>query len=156
MSEYEELCRSMEALTAALRDFPRTDQEHSRGYREWERFALIDGGQATAGGALTVGTAQSNLRPCQTGWEAYLTSVAVTVSGASAAATVANYNGEVNDQNLFDYANSMLGNSPSRIVALYDPEVVYIEAGDAISIVIAGAVASANVTVRVCGKRRQL
>lgn len=154
--QYDDICKRLDALTQALHEFPRTDQEHSKGYREWERFALIDGGQTTAAGGLTVGGSGSNLRPAATGWEAYLTSIAVTVQGASAAATVTNYNGDVSDQNLFDYANSMLGNSPSRIVAFYDPEVIYVEPGDAINIVIAGAVASQNVTVRVCGKRRQL
>jgi hypothetical protein len=78
------------------------------------------------------------------------------VSGASAAATVVNYNGEVSDLNLFDYANAMLGNTPSRIVAFYDRETVYVEQGDAITIVVAGAVSTANVTVRVAGKRRML
>ncbi len=146
----------MTALTQALQAFPKGDQTHSRQLREWERFALIDGAALSAAGGATVGTSQSNLRPCATGWEAYITSIAVTVAGASAAASVANYNGEVDATNLFDYANAMLGNSPSRIVAFYEPETVYVEQGDAISIVIAGGVASAQVTVRVCGKRRQL
>ena len=73
-----------------------------------------------------------------------------------AAATVTNYNGEPGEQNLFDYANAMLGNTPSRLVAFYDRETVYVEQGDAITIVIAGAVATQPVFVRVCGKRRQL
>ncbi len=50
----------------------------------------------------------------------------------------------------------MDGNSPSRKIAFYDPEVVYVESGDAISIVIAGGVNAAQATVRVTGKRRML
>ena len=147
----------LQANTKALGEaFPKGDQRHSRQEREWERFALIDGGQCSAAGALTVGTASSNLRPCANGWEAYITSIAITVNGASAAATVTNYNGEVDPQNLFDYAAALLGNTPSQIIAFYDPETVYVETGDAISIVIAGAVANAGVTVRVAGKRRQV
>ena len=68
---------------------------------------------------------------------------------------VTNYNGEISEQNLFDYANAMLGNTPSRIVAFYDWETVYVEQGDPINIVIAGAAASTSAFVRVCGKRRQ-
>lgn len=153
--KYDGLCSRLDELNTNLREFPRADvQQHSKMLREWERFALIDGGQASNTGALTVGGGGTNLIPAPNGWEAYITSIAVTVSGASAAATVTNYNGEVADTNLFDYANAMLGNSPSRIVAFYDREVVYCEQGDPINIVVAGAVATANVTVRVCGKRR--
>ncbi len=147
----------LQANTKALGEaFPKGDQRHSRQEREWERFALIDGAALSASGGATIGTSQSNLRPCATGWEAYITSVAVTVTGASSAASVANYNGEVDATNLFDYANAMIGSSPSRIVAFYDPETVYVEQGDAISIVIAGGVSGAQATVRVTGKRRQL
>lgn len=144
------------ALTAALGEFPRGPQQHSPQLREWERFALIDGGTTSGSGGVTIGQSQSNLRPAANGFEAYLTSVAVTVGGASAAATVTNYNGEVDPTNLFDYANAMLGNSPSRIIAFYDEETIYVEQNDAISIVIAGAAASVQVWVRVCGKRRQV
>lgn len=150
----DELCRQLDELNRNLREFPRNEQQHAPQYKEWERFALIDGGLTSAGGALTVGGGGANLRPCPTGWEAYITSVAVTVGGASSAATVANFNGESDPQNLFDYANTMLGSSPSRIVAFYDPETVYVEQGDPLTIVIAGAVASQAVTVRVTGKRR--
>jgi hypothetical protein len=149
------LCERLDALNTSLLEFPRDDQQHSPAQREWERFVLSDGG-VCANGTLTVGGGGSNLRPAATGWEAYITSIAVTVSGASAAATVANYNGEVADLNLFDYANALLGNTPSRIVAFYDRETVYVEQGDAITIVVAGAVSTANVTIRVAGKRRML
>ncbi len=152
----DRLCAQLDELNEQLRTFPRNDQQRSPQLREWERFALIDGGQATAGGALTVGGAGSNLRPAPNGWEAYVHSVAVTVSGASATATVTNYNGDVADGNLFDYANAMLGSSPSRIIAFYDLEQVYVETGDAISIVVASAAASAAVTVRVTGRRRMM
>jgi hypothetical protein len=145
------LCERLDALNRSLLEFPRTDQQHSPAEREWQRFVLTDGGIASAAGALTVGGGGSNLIPAPNGWEAYITSVAVTVSGASAAATVVNYN---SDLNLFDYANALLGNSPSRIVAFYDQETVYCEQGDPLNIVIAGAVANAAVFVRVAGKRR--
>lgn len=150
---YDGLCGKLDRLSVALEQ---SDQLHSRQYREWERFVLTDGGQTSGTGGLTVGGAQSNLRPAPTGWEAYITAIAVTVGGASAAATVTNYNGEQDERNLFDYANAMLGSTPARLVAFYDPETVYCEPNDTLSIVIAGAVASQLVTVRVAGKRRQL
>jgi hypothetical protein len=156
-SNVDGLRGDLQANTEAIRAaFPKDDQQHSKQLREWERFALVDGVVLSAAGAGTIGTASSNLRPCATGWEAYITSVAVTVGGASSAATVTNYNGEVDPTNLFDYANSILGASPSRIIAFYDAETVYVEQGDAISIVIAGGAASVQAFVRVCGKRRQL
>lgn len=155
-AQLDRLCDQLDELNQALREFPRNDQQHSPGYREWERFALIDGGNTGASGGLTIGQGNTNLRPAPTGWEAYVLAVAVTVGGASSAATVTNYNGDVGDQNLFDYANQMFGGTPSRIVAFYDEDQVYVESGDAISIVIAGAVTNQNVTVRVTGKRRQL
>lgn len=156
-ARFDELCERLDTLNANLeRGFPANDQEHSRGYREWERFVLIDGATTSGTGAATVGGAGSHLRPCAVGWEAYVTSVAVSVGGASSAATVVNYNGEAADANLFDYANAILGSSPSRIIGFYDPETVYAEPDTALTIVVAGAVASQQVTVRVCGKRRQL
>ena len=151
----DELCRQLDELNRNLREFPRNEQQHSRGYNEWERFALIDGGNASAGGALTIGGANTNLRPASNGWEAYVTSIAVTVSGASSGATVAVYNGDLADQNLVDYANAMFGSSPSRLVAFYDRETFYVEQGDCLTIVLASTAASATVTVRVAGKRRQ-
>lgn len=154
--KYADLCERLDALTSALHEFPRTDQLHSPQYREWERFVLLDGATTDAQGGATVGGTGSNLRPCAVGWEAYLTSVAVSVGGASSAATVTNYNGPVDPQNLFDYANSILGSTPSMIVAFYDVETVYVEPGDALNIVVAGAVATQQVTVRVAGKRRAL
>jgi hypothetical protein len=154
-AKHRELCDRLDGLTQALAAFPKSDQIHSRAEREWQRFTLSDGGVCTAGGALTIGGPGSNLVPAINGWEAFLTSVSVTVSGVSAAATVTNYNGAAADLNLFDYANAMLGNSPSRIVGFYDPETVYVEQDDPITIMIAGAAATATVIVRVCGKRRQ-
>lgn len=152
---YDALCAQLDELNRNLREFPRSDQEqHSRQEREWQRFILRDGA-ACVNGTATVGGGQSNFRPAPNGWEAYVTSVAVTVSGASAAATVANYIGGVDDMNLFDYANQMLGNSPSRVVGFYDFEVVHFEPNQVMSVVVAGAVSTANVIVRVMGKRRQ-
>lgn len=154
--DMDRMIASMDALAVALHAFPKSDELHARQQREWERFAMIDGAVLSAAGGATIGGSQSNLRPSPNGWEGYITSIAVTVTGASAAATVANFNGEADPMNLFDYANSMLGNSPSRIVGFYDPETVYVESGDAISIVIAGGVNGAQATVRVAGKRRML
>lgn len=153
----DQLFERLDELNRNLKEYPRSDVAgHSRQQREWERFALIDGGQASGAGALTVGGGQTNLRPCPAGWEAYVTSIAVTVTGASSAATVAVYNGDTSDQNLVDYANSLLGSSPSRTVAFYDRETFYVEQGDALTLVLASTAASAVVTVRVSGKRRML
>ena len=156
--KYDALFLEVQRIAEAAEkfEFPKSDQQHSPGYREWERFNLVDGGQCDGSGNLTVGGGDSRLRITNAGWEAYLTSVAVTVSGASSAATVTNYVGGVADPNLLDYANQMLGNSPSRIVGFYDKETVYFYSNQALTVVIAGAVASANVTVRAAGKRRQV
>jgi len=154
--KYERLCSELNRLSTALEAFPRGDQEHSRQYREWARFKLIDGGNASAAGAITVGGSGSQLYPCANGWEAYLTSIAITVQGASSAATVAIYNGDLGDGNLLDYASNLFGNSPSRLVAFYDPETVWVSQEDALSFVFASTAASAPVQVVVNGKRRQV
>lgn len=150
------LCCRLDALTEALNSFPRTDQQHAKDYREWQRFVLTDGGSATAGGSLTVGGSGGNLRPSSTGWEAYITSIAITASGASSGGTVTVYNGDLGDGNLVDYANQLFGSSPSRLVSFYDQETFWVEPNDVIVIVLASLAASSSVTVRVSGKRRQL
>jgi hypothetical protein len=150
---YDELYKELTELNSNL-SLLRSDTLHSRQLREWERFAMIDGGLTSGTGGLTVGGGNTNLRPCPNGWEAYITSVAVTISGASHAATMASYNGESDDQNLFDYASAFVGDTPSRLVAFYHLETIYVEQGDPVTFVIAGAVASQRVVVRVCGKRR--
>ena len=154
--KYDGLCDRLDRLTAALEAFPRNDQQHAPAYREWDRWTLYDGGQATAGGALTVGGSGTNLVPAPNGWEAYITSVVISATGASSAATVASYIGGNQEQNLFDYGNSLLGNSPSRLVAFYDQEVVWVRPGEALTFVFASLAASSEVFVKVTGKRRAL
>ena len=152
--KYDNLCAKLDALTQALHEFPRNDQTHSKQMREWEEFVLIDGGQTDGAGAATIGGSGSNLLPAANGWEARIHRVVVTVGGASAAATVANYVGSADPQNLFDFASAMFGNTPSRVVGGYI-DGIYSEQGRHTTIVIAGAVAAQQVTVRVTGRRRQ-
>lgn len=158
-SEWADRCDKLQAsldnLTTALAEFPRAEQQHSKQLREWEPFELIDGGTTDGSGNCTVGGGGSNLLPAANGWEAYIHRVSVTVQGASAAATVANYAGGASDQNLFDFANAMLGNSPSRIVGGYI-HGVYSAQGKHATIVVAGAAASSGVIVRIEGRRRQV
>lgn len=151
----DRLGESMDALTTELHSFPRNDQTHSRQYREWEPFLLVDGGNTDGSGNLTVGGAASNLMPAANGWEAFIYRVSVTVQGASSGASVANYVGGVSGQNLFDYGAGMLGNSPSRLVGEYTAGV-YCSQARHVSIVVAGGAASSGVVVRVEGKRREV
>lgn len=153
--KYEGLCTRLDELTVALNSFPRSEQQHSPQLREWERFVLFDGG-VCVGGAVTVGGNDSNLTPAPNGWEAYVTSVAITLSGASAAATCAAYNGDLSDQNLFDYSPAFLGNTPSRLVSFYEPETLFSEQAESLTFDIAAAAATATCVVRVTGKRRQV
>lgn len=152
---YDNVCSKLDAIVDALHEFPRNDQQHSRAYKEWEPFRLIDGATTDGSGNATIGGGSSALLPAANGWEAYVHRVSVTVQGASAAATVSNYVGGAGDQNLFDYANAMLGNSPSRIVGGYI-HGVYCNPSQHLTIVIAGAVATQGVVVRVEGRRRQV
>lgn len=153
---YDELCSKLDELNANLRDFPRADQQHAKQLREWERYVLTDGGVCTAN-AVDVGGEGSNLRPAPTGWEAYVTSIAITVSGASNGATAIIYNGNKSDINLVDIASAMFIGSPSRAVAFYDPETFYCEQGDTLTVSIGSAgAATSTVIVRVTGKRRML
>lgn len=152
--KYDNLCGKLEDLTSALHTFPRTDQQHSPQMREWEPFLLIDGGVTDGSGNATVGTTAS-LVCAANGWEAYVHRVSVTVQGASSTATVSNYIGGVSDQRLFDYANNMLGNSPSKLVGGYT-HGVYVQQTQHVTVVITGAAATSGVVVRVEGRRRQL
>lgn len=154
-AKLDTLLVQMDALTGALRDFPRGDQQHSKANREWEPFVLLDGGTTSAAGLATIGGQGSNLIPAATGWEAYVHRVAVTVQGASSAATVANYHGEVGDQNLFDWSAGMFGNTPSRVVADYSSPVFFTQ-GSPLTVVVTGAVATQGVVIRVEGRRRQV
>lgn len=151
----ERLIGAIDTLNGTIHAFPAGDQQQSRQQREWEPFVLIDGGTTDSSGNATIGGGQSNLLPAATGWESWVERVAVTVQGASSAATVQNYHGGVADQNLFDAAGGMFGNSPSRIVADYNNPVYFVN-GQHISIVVTGAAVSSGVVVRIEGKRRQV
>lgn len=156
--EYNELCSKLDAQTAAIEHVGKliqSDQEHSRRQREWQPFVLTDAGTTDANGAATVGGDGSYLVPAPNGWEARVHRIVVTVHGASAAATVTTYHGAASDTSLFDFAQAMLGNTPSRQIADYNSPV-YFAAGESISVVIGGAVATQAVVVRVEGLRRML
>lgn len=154
-AKYDTLCEKLDALTTALHEFPRNEQQHSPAYREWEPFLIVDGGITDGSGNLTIGGSASALQPAPNGWEAYIHRVSVTVQGASSAATVANYIGGVDPQNLFDWNSGMFGNSPSRVVGGYI-HGIYCSQARHVNIVIAGAVATQGVIVRVEGRRRQV
>jgi hypothetical protein len=163
-SRFDQLCQQLDNLNQNLREFPPNEQQHSPAYNQWERYVLSDGVTLSGSGGGNVGGGGTNLRPAPPGWEAYVTTVAVTVSGASAAATIVTYNGDLADLNLVDYSNQMFGNTPSRAIAFYDTDIdedgshsgaFYVENGDSLTYVIAGAVANATAIVRVAGVRRQ-
>lgn len=151
---HRELCDRMDALTTALHTFKQSDQQPSPQLREWEPFVVIDGGTTDANGAATVGSSASTVVAAN-GWEGYVHRVSVTVAGASAAASVANYRGGVDPRNLFDFSPNLYGNTPSRIVGGYI-HGVYFNDNQHVTVVVAGAVASQSVTLRVEGRRRQI
>lgn len=147
---FNTLVASIDRLTdATLRSFPANSQIPAPA-SEWEPFVLVDGGTTDGSGNLTVTCGQP---VASNGWEGYVGRVAVTVQGASSAATVANYHGSAADGNLFDFAGAMIGSSPSRIVADYNTPV-YFRDGQHVTVVVTGAVASSGVIVRVEGRRR--
>lgn len=147
----DELFGHMIALRTSIDTLvTQNDQRHSVQMREWEPFRRVNGGTCDSNGAATI-----TVKPAQTGWEAELGRISVTVSGASQAATVAAYAIGVQDTDLVDYAGSMYGNSPSRLVGDYNTKIYFINDED-LFIVIAGAVASAAVTIRAEGRRREV
>lgn len=144
------LVTSIDRLTdATLKSFPASSQIPAP-TGEWEPLVLRDGGTTDGSGNVTVTVAQP---VAPNGWEAYIGRVAVTVQGASSAATVGNYHGSVADANLFDFSGGMIGNSPSRLVADYHTPV-YFGSNTHIVIQVTGAAASQGVIVRVEGRRR--
>jgi hypothetical protein len=99
--------------------------------------------------------------PVRTGWEWKVDRISVSIPGASSAATTAVYIGPQvadaapDESYLVDYANVLLGSTPSRNVADY-PQPLWLTEGDALTIVVAGAAAgSAAAFSRIEGRRRQ-
>lgn len=146
----DELFEHLKTLNASVEALAtQTDQRHSAQMREWEPLRHMDAGPCDATGAVTL-----TVRPGNTGWEAKIGRLAVTVSGASSGASVAVYTIGAQDTNLVDYSPVMYGNSPSRIVADFN-HPVYLSNGEQLAIVVAGAVTLANATIRVEGFHRE-
>lgn len=146
----DELFAQMAALRTSIDTLvTQNDQRHSVQMREWEPLRHPDSGACDATGAATL-----NVRPAQTGWEAKVGRLAITVSGASSGASVTVYAIGAADTNLVDYSPVMYGNSPSRLVADFNTPV-YLSNGEQLAVVIAGAVTLANVVIRAEGYHRE-
>lgn len=81
--------------------------------------------------------------------------IAVSVGGASSAATVAVYVSSADDateEQLADFASGLFGSSPSRTTAHY-AQVIPVGPDERLVVKIAGAVASQQASVRVSGMR---
>lgn len=109
-----------------------------------------DGVQLSAGGA---GQIQFKI---PAGYRVELTRIAVSVSGASAAATVAVYEAssaaQQDESELIDFAAQLFGNNPSRNISP-NTEPVDLGPNKFLTIVIAGAAASAQASARVKGRK---
>lgn len=116
----------------------------------WEPFRVIDGAVTDSAGAATVAFV-----PCPVGWEWRLERIAVSVDGASSAATLAAYVNANDDLALVDWAAGLFGNSPSRNIS-DNPAPIYLADGEQFLIVVAGAAVTQRVNVRVQGVRRML
>lgn len=79
--------------------------------------------------------------------------VGVVVGGASAAASLALYlDSPAADVDLLDYANAMVGNSPSRLIFAAPGGMYLIPNSTPLILVVAGAVAAQPVSVRYQGR----
>lgn len=153
---YEELCGRLDKIGTGLEGLARqTEQLHSRMYREWVPFRLTDGGTC-AGGAVNIGGEQSQLVPAPNGWEARVERICIQISGASSAARADFYRGNAADGTaFFDFISGFFGSSPSVNASDYASRPYFMN-GTPLFIVLSGAVATAAVTVRVEGVRREV
>lgn len=112
-------------------------------------------------GNIAAGSVILAVRPVRPGWEWQINRVAVSVTGASAAATVALYVGPEfgetaapDESYLVDFASAMLGNSPSRQISTPN-QPYYLNEQDQLAVVIASAAGAGQAFARVEGVRRQ-
>lgn len=150
-TKYIELSERLDRLAVASERLAvQNDQLHSVAYREWEPFVIAFGNVTDSNKTLTL---KHHL--FTNGWEGYVDRVTVTVAGASAAATVATYRGDVSDTNLIDWASALYGNSPSRIAGDYNSPIYFRDDDRFCAVVTSSADVGNAVTVRVEGRRRQ-
>ena len=135
------------------------EQQHTARLREWEPWRDSAGDVASAAGAAAV-----ELRAVSAGWEYQVSRITVSASGASSSGVIAVYvipqgsalSGQAQDElYMVDELPAMDGNSPSRGIAdEFSP--IYLTGNDQLVVSFTGVVASAVVTVRAEGLRRQL
>ena len=153
---YDRLCGKLDDLTRALNDFPRSDQEHSVQYREWEPFVLVDAATLDGSGNGTIGgSGDTALVPAGRGWEARLHYISLTVGGDSHAATYAAFNGSNDPLNLIDTVGALVGATPSRYVKEFTSGHYFRDAAH-LTVVVASGVAEQQAIVRIEGYRRQV
>jgi hypothetical protein len=112
-------------------------------YRESRTLQLSAGGAGT----LTFVT--------RLGYKTEIYHVAVSVTGASGAATAAVYvssGDDASEEQLADFASALLGSSPARNVAHYALPIELLP-DERLLVKIAGAVASSTASVRIAGRR---
>ena len=118
--------------------------------RPWEPFRYLQGGVTDGSGDATVSFA-----PCPVGWEWQLGRIAVSVDGASSAATLGAFINSADDSTLVDWAAGLFGSNPSRNIS-DNPAPIYLADGEQFVIQVVGAVAAQNVLVRIQGFAREL
>lgn len=161
---WSDLCDKLDRqneLLAGIHAFLQADQQHSKQLREWEEFTLWDGGAVGAAATtITIGSEGSNLIPAPNGWEAYISRVVLAASGASSGARAAVFRGANTPQNLIDRAVAFGLTSINAVsyytnVSDYSSPTYFVNA-EPITVEFAGLANSAQITVRVSGKRRQV
>jgi hypothetical protein len=132
-------------VLAAIRDELRLMRQESAQGRSFTDIAtgLTDG----------AGAAQVPIDGPRVGQIWLLERISVVVAGASAAANVALYlDAPAADVDLLDYANAMLGNTPSRVVFAAPGGPYLIPNGTPVIVAVAGAAPAAAVSIRYQGR----
>lgn len=141
------------ALSSLVRDFKRTTELLHAMYLRLSRQE--SNYRETAAGATTTTTFQADLPKVALGLEADIERITVSVGGASSGATIAVYRNGVQEGFLLDFTNGLLGSSPSRQVAEYNPPIRLAQ-GENLTIVIASiAAAPQPVYIRAEGRKRE-
>ena len=158
--KYDGLCEKMDALTAALHEFPRNDQTHSQQLREWERFVLHDALTLASGvGALGVAGSQA---PAANGWEAYVERITLLVGGSSSGAVGAVFHASQGPTSCIDIIPLVVAVVVNTVTyygnAANYSSPAYFRDGAALIVTVTGAdtTAGTQAVMRVEGRRREV
>ena len=118
--------------------------------RPWEPFRYLQGDITDGSGDATL-----TFAPCPVGWEWQIGRIAVSVDGASHAATLGAFVNSPDDSTLVDWAAGLFGDSPSRNIS-DNPAPIYLADGEQFVLQVTGAVAAQQARVRIQGFAREL